>query len=105
MLRVPGTTSTNTGVAPTFTIMLGAAKNVIDAVITSSPGPMPQMRSASSIAPVADDSTRTGRPPASVESPASNAFTLGPLVIQPERRTWPTSAIASSSIVGRAKGR
>ena len=40
-LRVPGSTSTNTGVAPTLTIMFGAAKNVIAGVMTSSPGPMP----------------------------------------------------------------
>ena len=104
-LRVPGSTSTNTGTAPTFTIMLGAAKNVIAGVITSSPGPMPATCSASSRAAVADATTRTGRPPASVESAASNALTLGPLVIQPERSTAATSAMVASSSVGRAKGR
>ena len=62
-LRVPGSTSTNTGVAPTLTIMFGAAKNVIAGVMTSSPGPMPHTVSASSSAAVADDTQRTGLPP------------------------------------------
>ncbi len=104
-LRVPGSTSTNTGVAPTLTIMLGAAKNVMDGVITSSPGPMPATCSAISSAAVADDTTRTGRPPTVAASAASNAFTLGPLVIQPERSTSATSATVASSSVGRENGR
>ncbi len=39
------------------------------------------------------------------ESFASNAFTCGPEVIQPERSTSATPAIVASSIVGRVKGR
>ncbi len=59
MLRVPGSTSTKIGVAPTFAIMFAAAKNVIDGVMTSSPGPMLQTCNAISSAAVADDTTRT----------------------------------------------
>ena len=104
-LRVPGSTSTNTGVAPTLTIMFGAAKNVIAGVITSSPGPMPHTRSASSSAAVADDTQRTWRPPTYSDSAASKALSFGPLVIQPERSTSATLAIVASSRVGRANGR
>ncbi len=84
MLRVVGSTSTNTGVAPTLTIMLGAAKNVIDAVMTSSPGPIPAMRSAISSAAVADDidAHRSPAAPGPTARPRTPA-TLGPLVIQP----------------------
>jgi hypothetical protein len=48
---------------------------------------------------------RTGRPPKYSESLASNAFTCGPDVIQPERSTSATPAIVASSIVGRVNGR
>ena len=74
-------------------------------VITSWPGPMPAMRSAISIVHVPELNTRTGRPPQYSESFASNAFTCGPDVIQPERSTSATPAIVSSSIVGRVNGR
>ena len=65
---------------------------------------MPHSCSAISSAAVADDTTRTGRPPTLAASAASNAFTLGPLVIQPLRRTAATSATVASSRVGLAKG-
>jgi hypothetical protein len=48
---------------------------------------------------------RTGLPPKYPESAASNAFTWGPDVIQPERSTSATPAIVASSIAGRVKGR
>src|SRR6267142_1361253 len=66
---------------------------------------MPAIRSAISIVQVPELNTRTGRPPQCSESFASSAFTFGPEVIQPERRTSPTPAIVSSSIVGRVSGR
>ena len=73
-------------------------------VITSWPGPMPAMRSAISIVHVPELKTRTGRPPKYAESFASKAFTWGPDVIQPERRTSATPAMVSSSRVGRVSG-
>ena len=50
-------------------------------------------------------SARTGRPPQKRDSSASNSFTFGPEVIQPERSTSATPAMVSSSIEGRVKGR
>ena len=48
---------------------------------------------------------RTGRPPKYSESCFSNSCTLGPLVIQPERKVSATEAIVASSIDGRENGR
>ena len=59
-------------------------------VMTSSPGPMPARRSATSSVAVPELKARTGRPPQYSDSAASNALTLGPLVIQPERSTSAT---------------
>ena len=82
--------------------MLSTVKKLCADVITSSPGPTPQSCSATSIAAVADVSTRTGRPPQNADSAASNCWTHGPLVIWPERSTSPTPAIVASSSTGPA---
>ena len=74
-------------------------------VTTSCPGPMPAIRSATSIVAVPELNARTGRPPQYLDSAASSSFTFGPDVIQPERNTSATPAIVSSSIVGRVSGR
>jgi hypothetical protein len=63
------------------------------------------MRNAISIVHVPELKTRTGRPPQYSDSFASSVFTLGPDVIQPDRRTSTTPAIVSSSIVGRVMGK
>ena len=63
MLRVTGSTSTNTGRAPARTITLAVDTQDSGEVITSSPGPMSASASAISMAPVAELITRTGRPP------------------------------------------
>ena len=102
MLRVTRSQSTNTGFAPTLTIMLRTVKKLCAEVITSSPGPMPQSCSATSTAAVAEVSTRTGRPPQKADSAASNCRTQGPLVSCPERRTSPTPAMVASSSTGPA---
>ena len=52
MLQVSGSTSTNTGVAPSSTIISAVATNVNGVVMTSSPGPMPSAISAISSASV-----------------------------------------------------
>ena len=77
----------------------------IDVVMTSSPLPMPAMRSAISIVQVPELKVRTGRPPKYSDNCASNAAFFGPVVIQPERSTSPTLAMVSSSMVGRENGR
>ena len=74
-------------------------------MITSCPAPTPASLRPTSSAAVPEEKLRTARPPHSRDSAASNAFTCGPEVIQPERRTSATPAIVSSSIKGRAKGR
>jgi len=102
MLRVTRSQSTNTGVAPTLTIMLSTVKKLCAPVITSSPGPTPQSCSATSIAAVAEVSTRTGRPPQNPSSCRSKRVTQGPLVIWPERRTPATPVIVASSKSGPA---
>ena len=63
MLRVVGSTSTNTGGAPTASTTLAGATQLNGLVITSSPGPTPATRNAISSAAVAELATRTGRPP------------------------------------------
>ena len=105
MLRVSGSISTNTGRAPTVRMTLLVATHDSGVVITSSPGPTAARRSAISSAAVPELKTRTGRPPKRAESCASNSFTCGPDVSQPERKTSPTPAMVSSSMVGRVNGR
>src|SRR5471032_2721434 len=104
MLRVMGSMSANTGVAPTSRMTLAVATQEIGVVITSSPGPIPAMRKAISMVQVPELNVRTGRPPKNSDSCASKAWTLGPLVIQPERNTSPTAAIVASSMVGLENG-
>ena len=63
MLRVTGSMSANTGVAPTSRITFAVATQEIGVVMTSSPAPMPAMRNAISIVQVPELKVRTGRPP------------------------------------------
>jgi len=105
ILRVRGSTSTNTGRAPTASTTFAVATHESGVVMTSWPAPMPARRSATSSVAVPELKQRTGRPPQWRESAASNAFTCGPEVIQPERSTSPTPAMVASSMVGRVKGR
>ena len=105
MLRVTGSISANTGVAPTSMMTLAVATHDTGVVMTSSPGPMPAMRSAISMVQVPELKVRTGRPPKYSDSWASNVCTFGPLVIQPERSTSPTAAMVASSMVGLEKGK
>src|SRR5471032_890913 len=105
ILRVTGSISANTGVAPVSMITLAVATQEIGVVITSSPAPMPAMRRAISMVQVPELNVRTGRPPKYSDNCASKAWTLGPLVIQPERNTSPTAAIVASSMVGLENGK
>src|SRR5580658_9074385 len=105
MLRVIGSTSTNTGLPPARTITLAVATQDSGVVITSSPGPTPASDMAISMPPVAELNARTGRPAKYADSVASNSRTCGPLVIQPERSTSATPAMVASSIEGRVNGR
>ena len=105
ILRVRGSTSTNTGVAPTATMTLAVATQVMGVVMTSSPGPMSASRKATSMVAVPFENERTERPPNSADNCASNACTCGPEVIQPDASTRLTSAMVAASISGRVNGR
>ncbi len=105
MLRVTASASTNTGFAPTARTTFAVATQLSGVVMTSSPGPMPQMRKANSSVAVPEFARRTGRPPHRSDSAASRAWHFGPVVNQPERSTSPTSAMVRSSTLGRVKGR
>ena len=59
MLSVSSRTSANTGVAPQWTITFAVAGQVIDVVITSSPGPMPSATSERCRAAVHDETAST----------------------------------------------
>ena len=59
MLRSPSRTSTNTGVAPVWTITFAVAGQVIGVVITSSPGPMPSATRLRCMAAVPDATAST----------------------------------------------
>ena len=63
------------------------------------------MRSANSSAAVAEEASRTGRPPYRADNASSNSRHRGPVLIQPERRTSATAAMVASSMLGRVKGR
>lgn len=89
-LRVTGSMSTNTGVAPVSRITLLVATHDAGVVITSSPGPTPAIRRPISSVAVPELNTRTGRPPQYSDSAASKRWHCGPVVIQPERSTSAT---------------
>ncbi len=105
ILCVRASMSANTGVAPTSIITLAVATQEFGVVMTSSPAPIPAMRSAISIVQVPELNVRTGRPPKYSDRRASSACTFGPLVSQPERSTSATDAIVASSMVGLVNGR
>ncbi len=70
--------STSTGVAPTAAIASTVAMNVFAAVMTSSPGPTPNARSASSMAARPVPTEIAWRVPMSAAYSASNCSTAGP---------------------------
>ena len=95
ILRVMGSTSTNTGVAPTLKMTLDVATQEIGVVITSSPAPMPASCKAIFMVAVPLAKQRTGRPPKYALKADSNSASLGPEVTQPERKTSATASIVS----------
>ena len=95
-------TSAKTGRAPCRTAALAVAQKVSGAVITSSPGPTPQAKSAASRAVVPEERATAKRAPTRSAKASSKASTRGPVVSQPERSTSTTAATSSSRISGRA---
>src|SRR6188508_3258392 len=105
MLRVSGSTSTSTGVAPTWWMTPTVAENVRGVVMTSSPGPTPRVARAVCRAAVQELTPRAAGAPTRAANSDSNRWDLGPVVIQPDRRVSTTSEISSSPIDGGEKAR
>src|SRR5690606_31701731 len=82
--------------APTDSTASAVAKNVNGVVTTSSPGPMPSARSASTSASVPEFTPTAWRTPRYSATSRSNASTSGPRMNWPERRTRCTAALTSS---------
>src|SRR5689334_2856116 len=80
MLKVTGSTSTNTGVAPTSTGTSAVAQKVKDGQITASPGQMPIALSSSTSASVPLAQLTTCLAPQNAASSASKARTSGPML-------------------------
>src|SRR4051812_23979849 len=100
MFRSSSRTSTNTGVAPVWTMTLAVAGQVIGVVITSSPGPTPSATSERCSAAVPDASASTCSASRNSFIRSSSRAALGPVVSQPERSVSVTAAISSSPIAG-----
>ena len=103
-IRVSRFTSTKTGVAPHNWIWLAVDTQVIEGVITSSPGPISIALMKRCMPAVADDSATAYRAPVISHTSCSNSAFLAPVVIQPERNTSATAAISSSDIDGFDRG-
>ena len=89
---------------PVRVMTLAVATKLKAGVMTSSPAPIPQARSAISIPAVAEVCVRIGRPPRYRDNAASNSATFGPVASHPDRNTSTTHWMVSSSIVGRVNG-
>ena len=77
-ISVTGSTSTNTGVAPSRATDPAVAKNENVGVMTSSPGPTPSAIIETSSASVPDDTPIACRTPIACATSRSNASTSGP---------------------------
>src|SRR5438876_166544 len=86
MFSVSSRTSAKTGVAPQWTITFAVAGQVIELVITSSPGPTPSATSERCRAAVADETASTCLTSRESRMRASSAAVRGPVGAAPERR-------------------
>ena len=97
--------STRTGVAPERSIACTVEQKVIAVVMTESPGLILSAANATSSAAVQELTARADGAPTAWANSDSNRFTLGPVVIQSERRVSATSAISASPINGGENGK
>ena len=104
-VKVSGSMSANTGVAPVMATALAVAANVKEGTITSSPGPIPAASSPRCRAEV-PELRAIARVPGTIwrANSSSNASTWGPCAIIPVRMTRATALISSSPMRGRAGG-
>src|SRR4051794_26660825 len=105
MLSVSSRTSAKTGVAPQWTITFAVDGQVIDVVITSSPGPTPSATSERCSAAVHDETASTCSASRYSRMRASSSAVRGPVVSQPERKVSATASTSSSVIAGGWKER
>ena len=105
MLKVRGSTSTSTGLAPASTMTLSVAAKVSGVVMTSSPGLSSSASSARCNPAVAEVSANACGAPRYCFRSSSKRLVRGPVVIQPDLRHSTTSAMASGLIDGRENGR
>lgn len=103
-LKVTGSMSANTGVAPVSRTELAVAAKVNEGTTTSSPAPIPAATSASRSAEVPEFTATQCRPSTSAENSSSNAATSGPCTTWPPRSTRTAASISSSPITGLAAG-
>ncbi len=103
-LKVRGSTSAKTGVAPHCQTELAVAMNDIDGTITSSPGPTPATCSASWSAVVQFETATASAAPTRSAKRVSNSRTRGPWETQPVAMTRATASPSSPRRVGRLKG-
>ena len=105
ILYVSRSTSTKTGVPPASTIVFKVAMKVNDVVMTSSPGFNPKCNKERWRPAVPEERREMlGHSKYCCRSD-SNLLTLGPVVIQPERKESITSFKVSSDKQGLAKGK
>src|SRR5690606_26957619 len=99
-LKVPGSMSTKTGVAPTREIDSAVAKKVKGVVITSSPGPIPRASSVRTRASVPLATPTPWAAPQRAATSSSRACTSGPRIYRPPSNT-PSTAFSTSSRIDR----
>ena len=100
MFSVSSRTSAKIGVAPQWTITFALAGQVIELVITSSPGPTPSATSERWSAAVHDETASTWLASRYSRIRASSSAVRGPVVSHPERRVAATASISASEIAG-----
>src|SRR2546427_11494248 len=100
MFSVSGSTSTSTGRAPTCSITLTEAQNVTGVVMTSSPGPIPNVASAVCSPAVQEFSASAPGAPTNAANSRSNVRVLGPVVIQADLSVSTTASISACPICG-----
>ena len=98
-LPLSASTSAKTGLAPSSMAQKAEATNERGVTTTSSPGPMPKARSASSSASEPLASAMPWPPPKRLVHAASKATTSGPVhwLTLPERSTAAAASISSSA--------
>src|SRR3954451_12827182 len=105
MFSVSSWMSAKTGVAPVWTITFAVAGQVIEVVITSSPGPIPSATRARCIAAVPEATASACVAPVYSAKRRSSSAARGPVVSQPERIASVTAAPSSSPTAGGWKPR